>query len=97
LQRIDDAFAASVLLLQAHHVLEKAHAQQRRLAALPGERDFGHVLLLDVLPDIGVQHVVGHLPRVRALALVLVQVFLFQIKAVLAVQVADGPMGFVIT
>jgi hypothetical protein len=87
LKGVGDRLALRVLLLKFDDLAEERYAQQRRLAALPGEADLGDRLILDVLADVFFQHFVTHPPLVLAL----VQLLLFQIEAVFAVEVADRP------
>ena len=81
--------SAGVLLLKAHRVAEEIDAEQRRFAALPGEIDLVAWLSLDILPDIGIENLIAHGP----IAFGGIELFLFEIEAVFAIEVADGPDG----
>src|SRR5262249_44667033 len=68
---------------------EVIHTQQRGLAALPGKRHNGYALAFDVLADVDLENLVRHLP-VRS---VWVQLFLFKIEAILAIEISNGTNG----
>lgn len=92
LQGVDQALAGrQVAPLQFHDTAEEGEPHQRRLAALPGEADGGHLLRLDVLFDERLQHRVAHAEAARAR----VEALLLQVEAVSAVQVAGraGRLG----
>ncbi len=74
-----------VLALQVDGLPVEVHAQQRRLAAMPGEADFRAAGRGDVLDDVLLQHRVGHAGR----AVVGIQFRLVQVVAVLAVEITD--------
>jgi hypothetical protein len=76
--------------LQINSLTEKIHAQQRRFAALPGKVDFRDRLAADVLADVFLQHGVAHPPLIFAG----IQFFLFEVKTVFAIEVADRADGF---
>ena len=53
LKCIMNAVVLFVFLLKLDGFLEKIHAQQGRLTALPGKFDINIVLGFDILPDVG--------------------------------------------
>ncbi len=79
-----------VLPLQLDDFLKKLKSHQRRLPALPGERHHWSGLGLDVLLDVGFQQLLGHAET----GLARVQALLFEVIAVLAVEIADGTDRF---
>ena len=92
LQVVLDALPGlGVFLLQRDDLLEELEAQQRGLAALPGEDDFVGGDALDVVPHEPVEQLVVHVPAARTAR----QLLLAQIKAVGAVEVAgrSGRLG----
>src|SRR5215471_8616798 len=89
LQSVENRLAPGVFLLQLNSFFEEANAQQGRLAALPGEIDLRYGLPPDVLPDIFLQHRIAHPP----FAFFGIEFLLFQVKAVFAIEVADGADG----
>lgn len=62
LQRVVNLLPAGVLPLKRNGLAKEIDAEQRRLASLPGKADLGHVLPVDVLPDVRFENVVGHTP-----------------------------------
>ena len=66
-------------------------AEQRRLSTLKGEGNYRNVLRCDVLADIGFKQVIGHRPVRGGVVrrLFRVKLFLFEIEAVLAIEIAD--------
>ena len=74
----------AVLLDEGQGAAEEVDAHQRRLAALPRDRDLRAGLRLEQLADVGVEHLVGHAEPVAR-----IQRLLRQEEAVLAVEVAD--------
>lgn len=88
LQGVDDLSSGGrKLLLQLDDVFEEFETEQRRFAPLPGERDFLGLggLRRDVLTDIRFERFGRHPPR----AVIGIQLFLVQVVAVLAIEVAD--------
>ena len=73
-----------VLLSQLNRPPEEVQPHQGRLTALPGDGDLGDALRLEILPQILLQHLVGHAELAAG-----VELFLGQEEAVLAVQIAD--------
>jgi len=89
LEAVVDAHAGLfVLLLVTDGLAEEVEAHQGRLAALPGEGHFGHLLRLNVLPRVFLQQ-----GRVHAEVAAGVEAFLGEEVTVLAVEVADGAAG----
>ena len=89
LHRVQDALPRLPVLLHVlDGALEEVEPHEGRLAALPGDVDLLRRLRLQELPDVGLQHVVGHAEPVAR-----VEHFLGQEEAVLAVQVAYGAGG----
>ncbi len=85
LQGVVDAFAARMLLLQSHDLAIKIEPHERGLASVPGElREIG-ILRGDILADELLQEAVGHCSA----GLLVEQLFLVQVVAVGAVQVAQ--------
>jgi hypothetical protein len=77
-----------VLPLECNHSPEEIQSHERRFAPLPCEVDLRRVLLGDILPYIVFEHGIGH-PEIPVRAFLRIQSFLFQIKAVRTLQVAD--------
>ena len=84
LDRVRDPLALRVFRLQLDDPAEEAHAQQRWLAALPGERDFRQILLLDVLADERLKHVVRQAKRLAGRE----QARLLKVEAIPAIEIA---------
>ena len=89
LQGVADLSATGVFLLQGNRFPEKVDSQQRRFSSLPGEGDFRHALLFDVLADVGLQYFVRHFEVFVGGE----ELFFFQIKAVFAVEITQRPDG----
>ena len=81
----------AVFLLEFDRAAEEVQPQQRGLAALPGEVYRRHLLRFDILADVCVERLVAHAPvgfaRFRK------EVFLVQVEAVVAIEVAQRPDG----
>ena len=90
LEGVGDIFTVGELFLEVDDFFEEGDAEEGGFAALPGEVDVGSGLGVDVLLDVGLEDVVGHGP----VALVGIEGFFFEVKAVGAVEVADGADGF---
>ncbi len=88
LEGVFDGLAVGVLGLEGDGLAEEFDAEQGGLAALPCEADVGRGLGLDVLADVVFEQLGGHAPFAFG-----VEGFLFEVEAVLAVEVADGPDG----
>jgi len=81
--------------LEFDDFFEEVEAHEGGLAALPGEVDFGDVLVFDVLADVGIEDFGGHAEGVDScFARPWVEFFFFEVEAVFAVEVADGADGF---
>src|SRR6185312_4046074 len=89
LENVGDGAAVGVFLLELEGAAEEVDAQERGFATLPGEGDSRGGLGLDVLADVGFQHLGRHGP----VALAGVEVFLFEIEAIGTVEVTDWPGG----
>ena len=89
LKCVFNSLSIGILGLKRDNIAKIVDSQQRRLAALPGEVDYICILLLNVLLDIRLEDIRGHGP----LGSVGIKNFLLQIKAVLAVQIANWPDG----
>ena len=89
LKGILDRLPIRILLLIGHDALEEFHAHQRRLAPLPGKGDLRHILGRNILLHIPLQHVLRH-PPIR---FVRIQLLLFQVKTIFAIQIANRPDG----
>ncbi|MNP27596.1 hypothetical protein D3C76_1205160 [compost metagenome] len=87
LQGIADDLAGGEAALVVQGPLEKVQAEQGRLAALPGELDFGAGLRRDVALHVVAQHLVVHAEALAGRELLL----LLQVEAVAAIEVADRP------
>src|ERR1035441_2700539 len=74
-----------VFLLQFYHFVEELQPQQRGLSALPRKNYFFALLAFDVLLDVRFENFVGD----AELAVASQQLFLMQVIAVGAVDVAD--------
>ena len=81
-----------MFFLEFNGFAEEVQSHERGLAALPGKGDFRYLLGLDVLPDVFFEQVFGHAETAAR-----VQVLLREEVAVLAIEIADGPPGFIIT
>src|SRR5579872_3419801 len=102
LKRVFDALAVCVLLLQRDHAAEEIDAEQRWFATLPCKVDRLQRLRLDILADVGFEDVVRHGPTGKTGVAGVrgrgrggrggasVKLFLFQIKTVFAIEIADG-------
>ena len=89
LNRVLDRHAGAAMLLDARdRAAEEVEPHQRRLAALPGNRDLGSRLRLEQLPDVGVEQIVRH-----AEAVARIQHLLREEEAVLAIEIADRAGG----
>ena len=60
LQAVPDLLLLPVGFLEFDHPAEEIDAQEGRLATVPHELDHGRRLGLHVLPDVRVQHLIGH-------------------------------------
>ena len=89
LKGVFNSLAVGILVLDGDDFAKKVHAQQSGLAALPGKGNCRRILRGDELRDVRFQHRVGH----RPILLLAVKIFLFQIKAVAAVEVANRANG----
>ena len=90
LDGVGDFFAVGVFFLQFDGFAEEGDAEKGGLAALPGEGDFGDVLVGDVLTDERVEDFVAH-PEFFVGG---EEFFFFEIEAVFAVEIAQGANGF---
>jgi len=89
LECIVDSLAVCILFLQRDDVIEEWNPQQRWLAALPGKADVLIRLRLNVLTNVGFEHIIRHAeftPTAR------VEIFLLQVVAVGAIEIADCAM-----
>jgi hypothetical protein len=80
----------TVLFLKLDNLPEEVQTEERRLAALPGEDHLLVVLALEVLPDEGLEHLVGNAPLLGLPE----QLLLGEVVAVSTVEVAERPGGF---
>src|SRR5262249_49783113 len=87
LKHVLNAFSLRIFLLELQNLLEPGNAKQRRLAALPCKADGLLWLPFDVSPDVGFEHILRHCPISRAR----IELFLLEIEAVSAVQIAEWP------
>ena len=96
LEGVVDFFGwGAVFGLEFYDAFEEVEAHEGGFAALPGEVDFGDVLVLDVLADVVVEGFGGHAEGVEArFAVGGVEFFFFEVEAVFAIEVADGADGF---
>ena len=90
LKRILNLLTVRVFCLQADNIFKVANTKKRGLPTLPGKLHFVSRLCLDVLLDIQLEGLGGHRPAWVNLAVSRVVVFLLEVKAVAAIQVADG-------
>src|SRR5262249_15779338 len=67
------------------HAPEKIESHQGRFAALPRKTHDRRLMGIDELPDVGIHDLIRHLE-----AALRIQLFLVEIEAVFAVEVADG-------
>jgi hypothetical protein len=89
LESIFNALAVRIPLFQFNNLAEEIDAQQSWLSALPGEANHGRLLRLNVLADVALQEVIRHGPRRRGV----IEIFLFQVEAILTIQIADRSHG----
>ena len=85
---LDDLVGPAVALDEVDHSAEELDTHERRLAALPGDRDLGVAVRLEQLPDVRLQQPVVHPERAAG-----VELLLGQEEAVRAVEVADRAGG----
>ena len=85
LKSVFNLLAVGILVLDGDDLAKEVHAQQGGFAALPGKGNCRRILRGNELRDVRLQNRVGHGP----ILLLAVKVFLFEIKAVAAVQVAN--------
>ena len=90
LDGVGNDFTAREFFLERDDFAEKIDAEQGGFAALPGEIDFGDGLAMDVLADVFLQHRVAHAPLVFAG----IEIFLFEIETIFAIEVANRPDRF---
>ena len=90
LNGVADLFAPGILFLKRHYRSKIVDTQQYGLSALPGKLDFRCVLARYVLSDEAFKHFRRH-PEWGRTA---VEVFLFRVKAIRALQVARCPGRF---
>jgi len=91
LNAVDDAPIWGVMLsLQRHNPAKVVQAQNGRLPAVPRKPDHCFRGSVDMLDDIVLQGFVGHLKRLA----LWIEVFLLQVVAVVAIQVAEGANWF---
>ena len=93
LKRILNLPAIRIFCLQANDIFKVGNTKECRLPTLPCELYFVAWLSLDVLLDVPFQSLGSHRPARMKLAIRGVVVFLLQIKAVAAIQVADRSDG----
>ena len=74
-----------VFFLHLHGAPEKIETHERRLAALPCDRDVGSPMPFDRLADVLLHHLIGH-PK----GTVGIHLLLLEIKAVGAIEIALG-------
>ena len=85
LHRVQEALVrAAARLGERDEATEEGESHQRRLAALPGDRDLGRVVGLDDLADIGLGNLVTHAETGAG-----IERFLVEVEAVGAIEVAD--------
>ena len=93
LEGVVDFFVLRIMfLLEFNDFFEEVESEECGFAALPGEVDFGDVLLVDVLLDAGFEGVVGHFEGVEV-GVGWIKIFFFEVEAVFAVEVADRADG----
>src|SRR3990172_4980047 len=91
LNAVDEFFAfRKVFFLKVDGLAEEFNAEQRRLAAVPGKADDLLRRCLNMLGDVALEGFLAQ-AKVRAFG---VEVFFFEVIAVVAVEVADRPDRF---
>lgn len=86
LERIGDAFASSIALLQREGLTVEIDTEKRRFAALPCESDLRSILAGDKIADETFEHGIAHAKRGRFGK----KGLLFEVKAVVAIEVTSG-------
>ena len=88
---LEMGFTAGEFFLERNGFAEKGSTPSRvRFAALPGEIDFSDGLALDVLANVSLEHRVAHAP----LIFTGIEIFLLEIEAIFAIEVANRPDRF---